>query len=251
VAAVLLALAACGCARTGGTRPAGARLCGSQTAPVAGGSYTVQNNEWGSSAPECVTTDSGASFTVASSSISKTTHGAPGGYPSIYRGCHGGACTRGSGLPIQVSKLGPGTVTTTWNTTQPGRGVYNVAYDIWFNKTPSTSGLADGAELMVWLNRNGSVRPYGSQVGTATVGGRSYAVWFGKQPRNTVTYWMTTPATSVTGLEVSQLAADAVSRGYILTSWYLISVEAGFELWQGGAGLATDSFAVSVHDGTR
>jgi cellulose 1,4-beta-cellobiosidase len=58
---------------------------------------------------------------------------------------------------------------------------------------------------------------------------------------------MTTPATSVTGLEVSQLAADAVSRGYILTSWYLISVEAGFELWQGGAGLATDSFAVSVH----
>ncbi len=36
------------------------------------------------------------------------------------------------------------------------------------------------------------------------------------------------------------------ARGYIQKAWYLIDVEAGFELWQGGAGVATDSFAVSV-----
>jgi cellulose 1,4-beta-cellobiosidase len=43
--------------------------------------------------------------------------------------------------------------------------------------------------------------------------------------------------------------ADAVKRGYISNSWYLIDVEAGFELWQGGAGLATKSFSVHVAGG--
>jgi cellulose 1,4-beta-cellobiosidase len=58
---------------------------------------------------------------------------------------------------------------------------------------------------------------------------------------------MTSPATSVSGLDLQALVADAVSRGYIQTSWYLIDVEAGFELWQGGAGLATNSFSVTVN----
>ena len=57
---------------------------------------------------------------------------------------------------------------------------------------------------------------------------------------------MTSPATSVSNLDIDQLVADAVSRGYIQTSWYLIDVEAGFELWQGGAGLATNSFSVNT-----
>jgi hypothetical protein len=82
-----------------------------------------------------------------------------------------------------------------------------------------------------------------------TVGGRGYNVWFGKQGWNTVTYTMTTPATSVSNLDLQSLIADAVSRGYIRSSWYLIDVEAGFELWQGGAGLAAKSFSVHVAKG--
>src|SRR4051812_854230 len=70
------------------------QLCQSQTAKVAGGAYEVQNNEWGSSAPECVTTDGNADFTIANSSISTSTSGAPGGYPSIFKGCHWGDCTQ-------------------------------------------------------------------------------------------------------------------------------------------------------------
>jgi cellulose 1,4-beta-cellobiosidase len=37
-----------------------------------------------------------------------------------------------------------------------------------------------------------------------------------------------------------------VTRGYIQNSWYLIDAEAGFEIWQGGAGLATNAFSVTV-----
>jgi hypothetical protein len=227
-------------------------LCQSQTASVSGGTYIVQNNEWGSSASECITTDGNADFTVANSSIANSTSGAPGGYPSIYQGCHWGACSSGglSTTPIQVSNLTTGKVTTSWSTTQPGgSNDYDVAYDIWFNQTPTTTGQPNGTELMVWLNHNGPVQPFGSQVASnVSIGGHTYNVWYGTQSSwNTVSYTMTSGTTSVSNLDLAPLTQDLVSRGYTKSSWYLIDVEAGFELWQGGAGLATNSFSVAVN----
>lgn len=242
LAAVLLA--ACSGAGT-------STLCGSQSASVSGGAYTIMNNEWHSDAPQCITTDGSASFTVTNSSIARSVHGAPGGYPFIYRGCHWGACTPGSGLPVRVSAIRVGTVITSWSTTQPrGGNAYNVTYDIWFNRTPTTSGQPDGAELMIWLNHHGDVRPAGSPIASeVSIGGHSYQVWLRQWRWNTISYAMTSRTTSVTNLDLQPLVADAVSRGYIGRSWYLIGVEAGFELWRGGVGLATNSFSVSVASG--
>src|SRR3984885_10281241 len=225
-------------------------LCQEQTASVAGGSYIVQNNEYDSSAQECVTTDGNADFTVASSSIDNATDGSPGAYPSIYQGCHWGDCSSGglSSDPIEVSNLTPGAATTSWSTTQTGSGSYDVAYDIWFNQTPTTTGQPNGTEIMVWLNHNGSVQPFGSEVASnVSLGGHTYNIWYGIQSSwDTVTYDMTSGSTSVSNLDVGTLAQDSVSRGYTKSSWYLIDVEAGFELWQGGAGLATNSFSVGI-----
>ncbi len=252
LAAAIASAAAVTVAAAASAHAATTVLTGSQSTPVAGGAYTVQNNEWGSSAPESITTHGGADFTVANSSISNATNSAPGGYPSIYAGCHWGSCTQG-GLaadPVQVSTLtDPGTVTTSWSTSQPGGSSdYDVAYDIWFNQTPSTKGQPNGTELMIWLNHNGPVQPFGSKVASnVSIGGRSYDVWFGKQAWNTVSYTMTSGTTSVRNLDVGAVTADAVHRGYIQKSWYLIDVEAGFELWQRGAGLATKSFSVNLN----
>jgi Glycosyl hydrolase family 12 len=226
-------------------------LSAMQSTPILGQAYEVDNDEWGSSAQENITTDGNSGFTVASSSIRNVTNGAPGGYPSIYSGCHWGSCTQG-GLahPVPVSALTrSGTVTTSWNTSQPGgSAAYDVAYDIWFNQTPATTGQPNGAELMIWLNHHGSVQPFGSPLGTASINGVSYRVWEGAQPWGvTVSYVMASPTTSVRNLDVGGLAADAASRGYIKKSWYLIDIEAGFELWRGGAGLATKSFSVKVN----
>jgi hypothetical protein len=235
---------------SGPARSPGAALCNTQRLAVDGGAYAVQNNEWGSGARECLAVDGSGGFAVTGSAIANSASGAPGGYPSIYRGCHWGSCTSHSGLPMPVSRLlSPGTVTTSWTTVQPAVGAYDVAYDIWFNRAPGTSGQPDGAELMIWLNHHGPVRPFGSHVSTAAIGGRSYQVWFGRQAWNTISYSMMTGTTSVRDLDVGQFAADALRRGYIGKSWYLIDVEAGFELWQGGAGLATDSFAVNAPGG--
>jgi cellulose 1,4-beta-cellobiosidase len=251
-AALLLAFGGLVAALVAGTgaQAATTTLCQEQTAPVSGGTYTVQNNEFDSSASECVTTDGNADFTVANSSIANATNGSPGAYPSIYQGCHWGNCSSGglSSSPVQVSALTTGKVTTSWATTQPGgSSAYDVAYDIWINQTPTTSGQPNGTEIMVWLNHNGSVQPFGSEVASnVSLGGHTYNVWEGNQSSwDTVTYDMTSPATSVSNLDVGTLAQDSVNRGYTKSSWYLIDVEAGFELWQGGAGLTTNSFSVS------
>lgn len=231
-----------------------ATLCGGQAVSVAGGTYIVQNNEYNSGADECLTTDGGADFTVARSNMANPP-GAPGGYPSIYQGCHWGSCSTG-GLatdPVQVANLTPGQVTTSWNTTQttaPGT-TYDAAYDVWFNHAATSHGAPDCAEVMIWLGHQGDVRPYGTAVATnVQLGGIGYTVWEGVQTTEpTISYEMTTPATSVSDMDLYPITQDAVSRGYIPNSCYLIAVEAGFELWQGGVGLATNSFSVEAGGG--
>jgi glycosyl hydrolase family 12/cellulose binding protein with CBM2 domain len=253
-AGLAAALAAAGLLSFGAghARAATTTLCAEQTAPV-GGSFIVQNNEYDSSASECVSTDGNADFTVANSGISNATNGSPGAYPSIYQGCHWGNCSAGglTAAPIQVSALTAGKVTTSWSTTQTGSGAYDVAYDIWYNQTPTTTGQPNGTEMMVWLNHNGSVQPFGSEVASnVTIGGHSYNIWYGTQSVwDTVSYEMTSGTTSVSNLDIGALTQDMVSRGYTKSSWYLIDVEAGFELWQGGAGLASNSFAVNIAGG--
>jgi len=221
-AALLLALGGgiAGLADSTGAHAATTSLCQEQTASVSGGTYIVQNNEFDSSASECVTTDGNADFAVANSSIANATNGEPGAYPSIYQGCHWGNCSSG-GLtsgPIEVSNLTTGKVTTNWSTTQPGgsSNAYDVAYDIWINQTPTTSGQPNGTEIMVWLNHNGSVQPYGSEVASnVSLGGHTYNIWYGTQSSwDTVTYDMTSGSTSVSNLDVDTLAQDSVSRGY-------------------------------------
>jgi hypothetical protein len=229
------------------------RLCGQAGWPektVAGGTYVVQNDEWNSTAPECISTNGGAQFSVVSSSIHMPSAGDPGGYPSIYSGCSAGLCTTGNKMPIQVTRLHPGTVTSNWATTQPSAGAYDVAYDIWFNRTPATSGAPNGGELMIWLaHRGGSnVAPAGHPVGHVTIGGYAYTIWVGPGGPHfkQITYVMDRTTTSVRNLDVSAITADAARRGYIANRSYLLNIQAGFEIWQGGAGLETNSFSVRM-----
>jgi Glycosyl hydrolase family 12/Ricin-type beta-trefoil lectin domain len=249
-AAAIAATAALSLTAGAAQAAAATTLCNSQTASVAGGAYIVENNEWNSSASECISTDGNADFTVANSSISLS-GGAPGGYPAIYKGCHWGDCTSNSGLPIQVGSVTPGTVTTSWTTSQPGGGAYDVAYDIWYNQSPTTSGQPNAEEMMIWLNHTGGVEPAGSVVASnVSLGGHTYDIWEDQMSSwKDVSYVMTSGTTSVSNLDIGTLAADSVSRGYMTDSDYLIDLEAGFELWQGGVGLATDSYSVNVNPG--
>jgi Glycosyl hydrolase family 12 len=250
VPAMVVAASSCGAAG----RPAGrlVTLCGTQRTAVAGG-YIVQNNRYGTTAPECVQLSGGTGFQVTQSSIAKPVAGGPGAYPSAYQGCHWGQCGSGglSVAPIRVANLIPGSVNTSWSTVLQASGAWNAAYDIWFGKMPSETGHPDCTELMVWLSYTDGVRPFGTPIATGvSIGDYVYDVWAGQQRwGDTITYEMAPGISSVTGLDIGTLAQDAVSRGYLSNSCYLLDIEAGFEIWQAGAGLTTSGFTVRLPPG--
>jgi hypothetical protein len=215
---------------------------------IQGGRYIVQNNVWGASTRQCIDVNQNGGFTVVTAEHNNATNGAPAAYPSIYAGCHYGNCTSGSGLPMRADSGGFGNLRTAVNMTYPGSGTWNAAYDLWFDPTPRTNGQNTGAEIMIWLNRRGSIQPIGSRVGTVNLLGGTWEVWFGNIGWNVVSYVRTSPTNSV-DFTINTVYSDAVSRGYAQRSWYLTSVQAGFEPWVGGAGLAVNSFSYTTGGG--
>jgi hypothetical protein len=213
-----------------------------------GGTYVIQNNNWGDDTTQCITTTE-QGFTVTTASHNKPTNGAPGSYPSVFAGCHWANCSSGSGLPLQASSSQFNTIQTSVSYTYPpassGTTVYNASYDLWFDPTPRTDGQNTGAEIMIWLNRVGSIQPVGSQVGTASIAGATWDVWFGNIGWNVISYVRQSTATSI-NFSVNSFYSDAVNRGHAQRSWYLTSVQAGFEPWVGGVGLQVNNFTYSI-----
>jgi hypothetical protein len=230
-----------------GAAPAGTVICdqyGSTTSPD--GRYIVQNNRWGSTTEQCVTVTNGG-FTLSTSNANVPTNGAPAGYPSIYWGCHYGNCTPGFS-PIQLSSAAFAGVSTSVSMTYPAGGQWNAAYDIWLDPTPRTTGQNTGAEIMVWLEHRGLPQPVGSRIGTVSLAGGTWDVWFGNIGWNVVSY-VRTSGTGSLSFPVSTFTNDAIARGYASRSWYLTSIQAGFEPWTGGAGLAVTAFSVTTGGG--
>jgi hypothetical protein len=151
-------------------------------------------------------------------------------------------------LPLAVSNSAFSGISTSVSMSYPSSGVWDAAYDVWFDPTPRTDGQNTGAELMVWLNHQGSIQPVGSRVGSFSGAGGTWDVWFGNIGWNVVSY-VRTSATSSLSFNVSTFYNDMLSRGYAQRSWYLTSIQAGFEPWQGGAGLAVNSFSVNTNGG--
>jgi hypothetical protein len=225
------------------TADAGTSVCDKFGQSRTASGYVAQNNLWGTDTPQCITV-SGDGFTLSTSQANKPTNGPPASYPSVFWGCHYATCTSGF-TPIQASSAAFSKIATSVQFGYVDQGAYDAAYDIWFDPTPRTDGQNTGAELMIWLNHRGSVQPIGNKVGTANIAGADWDVWFGNIGWNVVSYVRTTAATTLSS-PVSSFYGDVVKRGYGQTSWYLTSVQAGFEPWVGGAGLAVDSFAVTT-----
>jgi hypothetical protein len=215
-----------------------------------GDAYHLQANEYNSGATFKICTDGNPEFTIESSGVSVSHDGAPGAYPSIYKGCHWGYCTQNSGMPVAVSAMTstPDKVTTTYDTTTVDSGAWDDSYDIWYNPARSTNNNSSGLEMMIWLNHFGGVQPAGSPGPTVTLDGISFTVWYGGSGNGgTVSFVANNTVSSVNNLDLGPLAAYAVSRGYMQNSWFLIDVEAGFEPWTSGQGLTADAFNVTVN----
>src|SRR4051812_27743975 len=240
-AVAALALSAV-CALTGPAARADTRICDKYgSTSVSGGRYIVQNNEWGDSIPQCINVTANG-FSVVSGDHNVPTNGAPAAYPSIYAGCHYGNCSAGSGLPLRVADFRSPRSTVSFRT---AAGQWDAAYDIWYDPTPNPPGQNTGAEVMIWGDHSGAPQPVGSKVGTANLAGATWDVWFGNIGWNVISYVRQQPAHTL-DIGIRDFTTDAVNRGRIQPSWYLTSVQFGFEPWQGGPGLAVDSFSFTA-----
>ncbi|MFF9523912.1 cellulose binding domain-containing protein [Streptomyces achromogenes] len=246
VGALLAALAALAALLT--TAPAAqadTAICEQYGSTTIQGRYVVQNNRWGTSETQCINvTDSGFRITQADGSV--PTNGAPKSYPSVFNGCHYTNCSPGTNLPAQLSTISSAPTSISYS--YVSNAVYDAAYDIWLDPTPRTDGV-NRTEIMVWFNKVGSIQPVGSQVGTATVAGRQWQVWSGNNGSNDVLSFVAPSAIGSWSFDVMDFARQAIARGLAQNSWYLTSVQAGFEPWQNGAGLAVNSFSSSVNTG--
>ena len=222
-------------------------LTGSQLQATSNPAYDIDANGYNLGGGTLSITDTGcaSNFTVGTATAS-TTGGEPTAYPSLFYGCHWGNCSTGTGLPLAVSAVEtPGTVVTTDATSFSSSGsTMDDAYDIWFNPSQTTTNNSSGTEMMIWLNSAGNPSPAGSEQFTnVSIGGNVYNVW---DNSGTITFQFATTQDTVTNLDLGPLTSYAVAQGYLPAADYLIDVEAGFELWSGGSGVAVNNFAVGV-----
>ena len=208
--------------------------------------YVVQNNAWNNGGNQAITV-SNTGFTITTENGSAPTNGAPLGYPSIYDGWHYGTASPGTNLPIQLSQIHSATSSISYN--YPTSGTYDASYDIWMNPTAITTGV-NQQELMIWFNHTGPIQPVGSVVSSNTVvDGKSFTVWEGGNGQNNVvSYVANTPISSWDNFDVMGFVDNTETwEPSVTNSWYLTSIQAGFEPWSGSVGAGVDSFSASVN----
>jgi Glycosyl hydrolase family 12 len=236
----------------GALAPYGSQQCGGN------GDYTItdladyglQNDFYNGSGSQCLSAMQGgdcAGFTVTPSNVSAPTSGSPASYPSLIYGWHYGGFHGGYQTAKQLSAIA--SVPTTWSFSTAS-GTWDASYDIWLNPNggnPANPG--GGLELMVWADHQGAT-PVGSQVATAQIGGITWAVWKGN-----VQNWAYLAYVAASGttngnvdLDLKAFFNDAATRNVgLTTSWYLLGVESGFELWSANSAFKTNSLSVSVN----
>ncbi|MET8199044.1 GH12 family glycosyl hydrolase domain-containing protein [Micromonospora taraxaci] len=229
----------------GGTASADTLICEQYGSTTIQGRYVVQNNRWGTTAEQCINVTNNG-FEIRTLNGSSPTNGAPTAYPSVFFGCHYTNCSPGTNLPIQVSQISSATSSISYR--YVSGATYNASYDIWLDPSPKRDGV-NQMEIMIWLNRQGPIQPIGSVVGSVNLAGRTWEVWRGSNGSNNVISYVASSAISSLNFSVLDFINDTRNRGAITNSWYLTSIQAGFEPWQGGVGLAVTSFSANVNGG--
>lgn len=213
---------------------------------VTDGNYEVNNNNFVGK-PECLTGENGVpAFRVNSSGASSTSPGSDA-FPDIFVGCSWGRCSPHSWLPAKLSAVG--NPKTTFEGTEHASGVWTADYDMFLDPRPLHDGQAQ-TEAMIVLNSKGGQNPATGDWPLVTIDGTQWwaETW---ETSNDKHHWRyvqfrrKTPATSVKNLALGPFLHYLERRGWVTPNWYLLNIEAGFEIWSGGTGLTLNRFSVS------
>jgi hypothetical protein len=220
------------------------------------GNFGVQNDTFAASSGQmCIQATRGgascAGFEATFSGFSSTQQYTPGAYPSLIYGWQAGNFYGGYAGGKTVSSLS--TATTDWSFAVNNVSQYDAAYDIWLAPTKAPANANGGLELMIWLQYAGGVNPAdypAGSVGTVTSGGKAFAAH-----RTTISnsgsswtylaYLAQSQTSSVSGLDLRPFFEDAENRG-LGSGWYLLGIQAGFEVYNASGTVTTTSYQVNV-----
>ncbi len=233
--------------------------CAANKTLTVGASYKLNNNIWGSGASsQCVWYESSnGSWGVNASHTSGTLQNIKG-YPSLVRGwiwynSSGSiwASPTDTSYPTQLSQIA--SLRSNWNVTVPANGEkYNTSYDIWLD-TKSNPNYKAQYEIMVWINYKGPAyngsdfAPIGTKIASnVSIAGHVWNIYSGANSTNKVfTFRRATNTNSVSNLDLLALINYAKSKGFVQSSYYLLGVQAGFEIVAGGA-FKTNSYTSTL-----
>ena len=212
-----------------------------------GKEYYVVGNAWGPGSgdgTQCIEW-MGTNFKITSQSASSN-QAQPVSYPAAILGKKGNLATANSGLPIQVSAIQSIETGFHTNATQMS-GTYNAAYDIW---TSSNAG-AGNAEyfVMLWLENKGNKQPAGTATANVNIENRQWQVWTGGTGEGGgkyIAYVLQGGADSIE-VDLKHFFDDAVANRGLPGNQYVVNIQAGFEIWSGGAGLESKCFWANVN----
>jgi hypothetical protein len=216
---------------------------------ISAGQYFMMNNVWGSGAgSQCIWYNNINSWGVNASHTSGT---GIKSYPAVVYGCHWGGCSSNTGLPKRISSLG--NVHTWWSQSSSG-DAWDAAYDIWFDASSNPGNRAATYELMVWLqwkntkpiaenyDASGNAIPFARNVVIRDADGTSHT-WNIYRRGNVFSFLLASQSTWIS-FDAKPLMNYCVARGWMSSSNYLISVQAGWEIIRGGT-YSTSSYGVA------
>lgn len=228
-----------------------------------GESYNVQTNPWGGGDQIIVAGGDNAFEVVQMIAPEGGNDWDVAAYPSVYKGTdQGGYSTIDSGMPIaipDITSVRTGLSTNTRSVAFQG----NTTYDVYFTHSPDFSGGPPDNFLMVWFdaedfnpinsgegyNCSGQAPSFVaacSDEGRIQVQGKVFYRFFGSNGHADVVSYVPAQAMDSWEFDLKYFIDDSVERGYLAPDMYLVSIQAGFEMAEGGAGLKVKDFYADV-----
>ena len=153
-----------------------------------------------------------------------------------------------SGLPAELSSIS--SIPSTWKYTLVSSvsDGYDVAYDLWVYD--NSAGTDTPTEVMIWTNA--SFGQDGTDVGSFSAGGLTFTLYqtlpadYSWTNHPVYSFVSTTQVSSV-GFDLHAFLEHLVDAGYISSSDYLTSVDAGIEIRNGTGSLTTTEYFTYVN----
>jgi hypothetical protein len=168
-------------------------------------------------------------------------------FAAVVWGWHWGWKTTHTVLPIQLSAIRSLRSTWRFNITHPRVGGTNVTYDIWLSENPDPGEENPTGEVMVWLYHTGDIRPIGSRQTDLVIDGVEWHLWEGPHPVSgwPVYSFIRTVNTETDTLDLTNFF-QYLNLVRLNKAVYLLSVEAGAEIFTGEGRLETTYYSLDL-----